>query len=175
MYPKFDKLTFTEPTKFNGRFDFKMTEVYASLNNDYPKLVGIDPGRNYGITIIEGDLMRVIWGQMPKADQYDYAKLAFLLSYKLPAWGISPGAVNLTVEGPAFGAKKGKIHLLHGIRIGFYIGACQAGYESKIVAPMTARKQVLGHGHTQAADLMPQINPNAADSVALAFCGLEPS
>lgn len=129
--------------------------------------IGIDPGVNFGVTIINEDEVQVINGKLRKQESS--------LAYSVMAQGMSecllemlPAMCNV-LEGPAFNKVFGQVGLAD-VRAGFYLGF-KPRYPI-IVPPMTCRKEVFDNGKTQAGEVWPNIDHNAADSLALALYGL---
>lgn len=135
--------------------------------------VGVDPGVNYGLTLIEGEDVFVFWGKLPShkeaglagIEAYDYIKNHGYL------WDIAePG--RAVVEGAAYDKRKGQVGL-ETVRFGFFLALHHLGYEVKIMAPSSIRLAAFGAGRTQGGDVYVKLNHNAADSVGCALAALE--
>lgn len=128
--------------------------------------VGIDPGRNFGISWVDGPTLGILWGQMPKEEHlWRYGITAFHMIQDVTR-GIE--GFPAVVEGPSFRAKYGQ-PALESIRFGFALGLIEKGLAVEVVPPATIRAQVLGHGHNRATDFWPTLNENAADAAAAAL------
>lgn len=133
--------------------------------------IGIDPGVNFGVTVLDGAIATVIWGRLPKqAHRYMYGSWAVEVSNALaeltvsklssPRWGV--------VEDAAFNKSMGQVGLAE-VRFGFFYGLSKWMLHVDLMPPMSVRKLVFGDGRTQAMDVWPLLNHNAADSVAIAI------
>lgn len=126
-------------------------------------VLGIDPGRNLGITLYGSNFMRVFWGKMPKGEWEDYTVEAFEI-----ARAFTYHASFVVIEGAAYREGPGQVGLA-GVRWGLYLGFQQKGISVKVVPPSTIRKGAFGHGNKKGGDIWPLLNLNAADAVGAAL------
>lgn len=133
--------------------------------------LGIDPGRNFGLTYISEEGTYVYNGKMPSGKHQEYGTLAYSIAQDFcELHCITQGDVSI-IEGASYGDKFGQVGLAE-IRFGFFLGLQKLGLDPKIVAPTSIRKVVFGSGKTQAMDVWAILNHNAADSFAIALYGL---
>lgn len=144
-------------------------------------IIGVDPGRNYGFTIIEpSGLAHVLNGKLVKQEP-DEAYTLYIIRFVSSLlsrdagwnddneeWDLAPEMS--IVEGAAYDKTFGQVGL-EAVRCGFYTGLKLADSPVEIAPPSTVRKHVLGNGMIQASDLW-LINHNAADSIAIALYGV---
>jgi len=130
-------------------------------------IVGIDPGRNYGFTILGPyGTGWVYYGKMIKHDP-DEAYTKYIIDDFVPSMvGMYPIKFAV-VEGAAYDKTFGQVGL-EAIRCGFYAGM-ERICPTDIAPPSTVRKVVFGNGKMQAMDVWYDINHNAADSLAIAL------
>lgn len=132
---------------------------------------GIDPGVNFGLTIIENEKVYVFHGALVQDDKpgcYGLIANRFLSSIIKKCDHL--GAM-MVIEGAAYGAPFRQVELAE-IRTGFYLAARLSPFvfaDVQIKPPKTIRKAVFGDGKTQAGDEWPVLNHNAADSLAMAL------
>ena len=136
---------------------------------------GIDPGVNFGLTVIEGKKVWLFHGSLisdPTPGRQGLISYGFLLEVIESFQDVHSGDPNLVIEGAAYGAPFRQVELSE-IRTGFYIsagvdprGVIQNVY---IKPPKNIRKAVTGNGKTQAMDEYPTLNHNAADSLFMAI------
>jgi len=133
---------------------------------DVDDAIGIDPGRNWGISIISGGILFTYWGKLPKMVAPDYHNY---ITCWLNGW-FSPNftAKVAVIEGAAYGAMYSR-EMLEDVRLGLYDGMKELGKDVSYVPPMKIRRQVLGNGRLKASDILLSIDPNGADSVAIAL------
>lgn len=138
-------------------------------------VVAIDPGVNFGMTIIDNKGLRIYNGTLIKQEtslEYGYYAMHFIKDI------LSRHDENtiFVLEGAAYHKTFGQVGLAD-VRCGFYLGArCFLGEGSiRIMAPMTARRLVFGSGKIQPMDVWAKLNHNAADSLSLALAGLNVS
>lgn len=137
---------------------------------------GIDPGVNFGLTMIEGDTVRVFYGALLRSDEPgQYGEVAYNFIRGL-AIASDAFHAHLIIEGAAYGAPFRQVELSE-IRTGFYLGSSASGRFSsiEIKPPATIRKEVFGSGNVHAADEYPLLNHNGADSLAMALFAAERS
>lgn len=128
--------------------------------------IGVDPGRNFGYTLLKSGMLVAYWGTFEKEDeQWKYVRPAYRLIQTL---GPKAKFVHMAIEGPAFRKQYGQ-PALESARAGFALSGLHNHYNVEIVPPATARAEVLGHGFNKAGDFWPSLNLNAADSVVLAL------
>jgi hypothetical protein len=135
-------------------------------------VVAIDPGVNFGMTIVDRKGVRVYNGKLLKQTsslEYAWYAKSFIEDF------VARQSMDLVfvLEGAAYHKTFGQVGLAD-VRAGFYLGARTflSPNNIRIVAPMSVRKAVYGDGKHQASDEYPTINHNAADSIALALYGL---
>lgn len=151
------------PVKANGEW-----MLVGSWPGHKGKAVGIDPGVNYGATLIADHEVYVWWGKLPPNSQtgwrgiyaYDYIKKGFA-GERIPA----------VVEGAAYYKPKGQVGLEE-VRFGFFLALHHMGYDVLIMPPAAIRKLAFGGGRVMATDIWPTMNSNAADSVGCALAAL---
>lgn len=132
---------------------------------------GIDPGVNFGLTVIEEDKVWVFNGALIQNDKPGrYGLIAYkFLSNVIGAY--SHRNAVMVIEGAAYGAPFRQVELSE-LRAGFYLAAATASYrfaDVVIKPPATIRKRVFGNGKIQAMDEWPLLNHNAADSLSMAL------
>lgn len=157
-----------KPTKLSD--GTKMVE--GKLIGNTKVAVGIDPGLNFGMTIIEGESVCVFWGKLPAhketglrgIEAYNYVKLGRLWDIKGPGRAV--------VEGAAYNKAHGQVGLEE-VRFGFFLALHHLGFDVHILPPATARKMAFGSGKAMAYDIYPTVNHNGADSLGLALAALE--
>ena len=134
------------------------------------KGIGIDPGRNFGVAVVDpiGGI-GIYYGYLHIDKNWSYAEdgwFAMHLTYELLKMEGCPELV--AVEGAAHSKHKGQAPLAY-IRQGFFMGSRACDFETKMVAPNSARKACTGHGNTPMWELLPGMNSNAADALGLAL------
>ncbi len=130
--------------------------------------IGIDPGRNFGITFISETDILIYYGTMPADSHERYGIFADQLIKEFCETHCVTYGDSITIEGAAYGSTFGQVGLAE-IRFGFYIGAQRIGLEPKMVPPASIRKAVFGSAKVHAGDIWPTLNHNAADSFAIAL------
>jgi hypothetical protein len=129
---------------------------------------GVDPGVNFGLTIIEDEEVTVLHGSfLQRHEPGQYGLTAYLFLKYWLTWE-SKRSGSLIIEGAAYGAPYRQVELAE-IRTGFYLAGAMHMPNVQIVPPATIRKAVFGYGKTQAGDVWPQLNHNAADSLSMAL------
>lgn len=133
---------------------------------------GIDPGVNFGLTVLEGDKVYLFHGALMQDDKPGrYGLIAYMFLNEMQRKFEHTGG-KMVIEGAAYGAPFRQVELSE-IRTGFYIaaGLSPRGTIQDVIIkpPATIRKEVFGNGKTQAMDEWPTINHNAADSLAMAL------
>lgn len=147
--------------------------------------IGVDPGVNYGITVIENGSVYVYNGKLGRRENswehgIDSYELIGNILRKSIAY-FSPSQCCAVVEGAAYGptnvtVKGGIVYKesfgqvgLESVRAGFYLGLHLAGVKVTVSAPKTIRAGALGGGTVGAWDVWPLLNHNAADSLGAAL------
>ena len=146
---------------------------------DFPKghiFIGVDPGINYGITIINELETHVIWGSLPKMNPFHGLEAIEALDNVWADGRFYPISSNIEVvhayvEGPAFGAQFGQTKLEQ-VRFGFVVGLHDITDDIKYVAPSHARKVAFGDGKKAGKNIWININENGADSIGVALACL---
>lgn len=146
---------------------------YAVADTDFPdydNAVGIDPGRNFGLsTLLNGTLM-TYWGKFPKCElSTDYHIMA---SDFIKEWLPVDLPVQIVmVEGPSYGDMYGQV-LLEDVRLGFFMAFKSLGYDVQYVAPLRVRKAIFGNGKIKARDVWLDLpDNNSSDAAAIALYG----
>lgn len=146
----------------------KYTASIPQLEIEYDA-IGIDPGKNFGIAIVrKTGMVNVIYGRVEATTYAEAGMRAMELVLDLPlVW--TPGYVG-GVEEAAFSAGAGQAGLAY-VRMGFYVGLRRNNLvrDVSMVAINTARKSATGNGRRSMADLLPNMNPNAADALGVAL------
>jgi len=137
--------------------------------------VGIDPGVNFGMTVINREYVQVVWGKLPRQEKKGWHGIdAFdhMVEYFGP--GVDRDlddayhGMKAVVEGASYRSQFGQVGLEE-VRFGFFFGLYKQGFDVSIVPPATIRKEVSGSGKTQAMDIWPLLKHDACDSI---FCAL---
>lgn len=131
--------------------------------------VGIDPGVNWGLTIVRAPIIDVYWGKLPMTKEKGvYGREALELIWMMFEVFADWRNIPAVVEGAAYHSQFGQVGLEE-VRAGFYIGLWQCGFKVKILPPATIRKIAFNDGKMQAGDVWPTLNHNGADSIAMAL------
>jgi len=133
--------------------------------------VGIDPGRNWGLSIVEYGEIKVWWGTLqPKQEEmWKYGISAYRMMMEINENGGWNNAThNAVVEGPAFTKTHGQVHL-ESVRFGFALGLIHSGFDVEVVPPARVRAEVMGHARNDPSLFWPTINHNGANAVAMAL------
>jgi hypothetical protein len=133
-------------------------------------VVGIDPGRNFGLTLVAPTYAYTVAGQFPAETPQEWALMAHDLIGQLIKGWVKPGALAI-VEGASFGDPYGQVGLAM-VRAGFFIGLAHARLAVEIVAPQSIRKGAFGHGRRNAKHIWEKVNHNGADSLGAALYGV---
>lgn len=149
----------------------------GSLRGNTGLSVGIDPGVNFGLTIINMEYVQVMYGKLPTDKRPGYRGIAayeFIRSSVLKDFKPAPGVEKFkaVVEGAAYSAQHGQV-VLEEVRFGFFLALHHIGFDTIIIPPATIRKAVLGNGRASVAECYPTMNHNAADSIGIAMYGLK--
>jgi hypothetical protein len=161
----------TKPQSVSNPFTRSLRVVHGTVSKVRPYAAwGIDPGVNFGLTVIQGDKVAVFHGALLQGDQpgwyglLAYKFLTFMMTEYQPRHGL------MIIEGAAYGAPFRQVELSE-IRTAFYLAARHYGGFSDVLmkAPRNIRKEVFGDGKVQAGDEWPLLNHNAADSLSMAL------
>jgi|SRR5690242_14767184 len=166
------QLATTKPTKISNPFTKSMRVVHGTIPQAIPTPAwGIDPGVNFGLTVIEGAKVYVFNGSLisdPTPGRQGLIAYKFLhdMIGKFASLPLS----LMVIEGAAYGAPFRQVELSE-IRTAFYLAASLWGGFSDVVIkpPATIRKAVFGDGKTQAMNEWPTLNHNGADSLSMAL------
>lgn len=136
-------------------------------------VVGIDPGRNFGLTLIYEDKAYIHYGKLHK--QKPQWKYGFLAEDYAESWLKNNLPHFVVIEGPAFraaggGKMYGEANLGH-IRMGFASAFHTKGIETIFIPPASSRKKVMGSAKVKGADVWVMLDHNAAESLLLAIYG----
>jgi hypothetical protein len=167
------KFTFREHTK-NQYMDFKgWVFDPTSVGHSSGVAIGFDPGVNFGLTIIMPHAGFIFAGSLAKQKCSEaYGSLVhtcledFLLLYA-PLPDDLNQISQAVIEGASYNSHF-QTHLAH-IRTGMWILLEQLKIPAVIMAPMSVRKMVTGSGKIKLNQLLPDINPNGADSLGMAI------
>ena len=164
----------SKPQKISNPFTRSLRVVHGTIPQAIPSPAwGVDPGVNFGLTVIEGDKVFVFNGALNQDDKPGrYGLIAFQFLKSIIKEFNHRGA-KMVIEGAAYGAPFRQVELSE-IRTGFYLSAALANPLSTfadviIKPPSTIRKAVTGNGKTQAMDEFPLLNHNAADALFMAL------
>lgn len=139
--------------------------------------IGIDPGKNFGMTIINREYLQVYYGtlQVSKKPGVSGKMLHELIHKRLFYDRLVDVPENVVfravVEGAAYNFAKGQV-FLEEIRFACYLGLANLGYTTEIIPPVTIRKMAFGRGTIKAQEIWPMLNPNGADSIGCALAAL---
>lgn len=133
--------------------------------NSRLRVMGIDPGKYFGIAIVGGGgTGQVKWGKMDDS-QIPLREVAYhLIQSQIEIY--HPDVVIL--EGASYGDRFGQVKLAE-VRCGFALGVTERGIPIQILAPKTPRKTVFGHGDIGAWDVWVRLDHNGADALCLAL------
>lgn len=165
------KLT-AKPTKISNPFTRSLRVVHGTIPQalSFPAW-GIDPGVNFGLTVIEENKVYVFNGSLisdPTPGRQGLIAYKFL--HDMIGNFLYENSL-MVIEGAAYGAPFRQVELSE-IRTGFYLAAslADAVFSDVIIKPpATIRKLVFGNGKTQAMDEWPTLNHNAADALSMAL------
>lgn len=164
------KLT-SKPQKISNPFTRSLRVVHGTIPQAIPSPAwGIDPGVNFGLTVIEGNKVWVFHGALvsdPTPGRQG------LITYKFMRDMIETFDQRdpiMVIEGAAYGAPFRQVELSE-IRTAFYLAsALNTMFKDVVIKPpATIRKAVFGSGKTQAGDEWPLLNHNAADALSMAL------
>jgi hypothetical protein len=168
----------TKPQKISNPFVRSLKVIHGTI----PQAVahpswGIDPGVNFGLTVIKENKVWVFHGSLisdPTPGRQGLIAYKFLETIIRQFYHTN---ALLVIEGAAYGAPFRQVELSE-IRTAFYLAASltqpipvSAPFFSDVVIkpPATIRKEVFGSGKTQAGDEFPLLNHNAADALSMAL------
>ncbi|MBE0573329.1 hypothetical protein IH575_00295 [Candidatus Dojkabacteria bacterium] len=161
------------------KFDIcKVTSTWVDVAYpDFPTghlFIGVDPGVNFGITIISETVLEVVYGKLPHKDKFVGKESEQLIQQMDKEYQFSryykPDQLHVYVESAAFKSQYGQV-LLEQIRYGFVQGFTPFVKPENLqyIPPSTARKKAFGNGNLSGKDLFPNINNNGADSIGVAL------
>lgn len=156
----------------------KITSTWVDVPYpEFPKghmFIGVDPGVNFGITIITENTVEVIYGKLPHKAKFVGMEAQELVrdmnkEYEFSKY-YTPDQLHVYVESAAFKSQYGQV-LLEQVRYGFVQGFSEFVPTENLqyIPPSTARKKAFGNGNLSAKNLMPNINNNGADSIGVAL------
>lgn len=149
----------------------------GSMPGNEKLAIGIDPGINFGMTIINMEYVQVFWGRL-KITKEDAAKpgLKGLAAYDYIKNGMLDQSryfsSKAVVEGAAYGRPHRQVELEEE-RFGFYLALKHLGFDVVIMPPASIRLKAFGNGKLSAVDVYPSRNQNAVDSVGCAIAALK--
>ena len=164
------KLT-TKPTKISNPFTKTLRVVHGTIPQAIPSPAwGLDPGVNFGLTVIEEDKVYVFNGSLNQDEKPGRRGLIAYSFLQLLMSQFRHNAGLMVIEGAAYGAPFRQVELSE-IRTAFYLASTLSGLFSDVIIkpPATIRKGVFDNGKTQAGDEWPTLNHNAADSLSMAL------
>jgi hypothetical protein len=145
--------------------------VQAVLPGHAGNIIGVDPGVNFGITLIKGEVLFIFNGKLKtqREQRIEYSLLAYDLLHELIKEYEMQNA-HFILEGAAFNKKYGQVNLAE-VRTGYYLAMRYFG-TVVVPAPMSWRKITLGSGTAFEGDIWPRLNGNAAASLGIALSGI---
>jgi len=163
----------TKSQKITTPFTKSLRVVHGTIRGIVPHVPawGIDPGVNFGLTIIMGEKILVFNGALiaeDKPGRYGLTAFRFLQTIFAPLHYFH---AHMIIEGAAYGATSSWQVGLSEVRTGFYLASALSPLFSvvEIKPPKNIRKVVFGDGTIKGSDEWPLLNHNAADSLAMAF------
>lgn len=141
----------------------------SGFNPTY-SVVGVDPGRNFGITWIDAEdqEIRIYSGTLPDDSHEKRGMQAMDLIKEFCEYHCVYVGDKAVIEGAAYEKLHGQVALAE-VRFGFFAGMEKFGLEPTVVPPQSVRKTVFGSAKIHAGDLWPILNDNAADSLGVAL------
>lgn len=132
--------------------------------------LGVDPGKNFGITWIdcENQEIRIYNGEMPAGTHESHGIFAIDLIQDFCSYHCIFVDDESAIEGASYGSTFGQVGLAE-IRFGFYVGLQKLGMTTQVIPPASVRKAVFGSAKIHAGDIWPILNHNAADSLGVAL------
>lgn len=155
----------------------KLKRMTAEIRElDGRRGIGVDPGVNFGICIVNGRIADVLYGSLPKITvktlRWMYGIEAVRVIQELCGKVEGDlGGYPAVVEGAAYHAQFGQVGLAE-VRFGFAYGLYAHNYDVCISPPAHIRTVVMGkedHSeHTGMFGYWPGMNTNAADAIGVA-------
>ena len=151
--------------------------VEGSMKGNRNLAVGIDPGANFGLTVINMEYVQIVYGHLPPTKdvgRYGISAYEYIMDYFRVVgdkFFIALRSVAV-VEGAAYNAQYGQ-SMLEEVRFGFYLALYHLGFDVRILPPASVRKIAFGYGKQQAGDIWPLLKHDAAASVGCALAALE--
>lgn len=149
--------------------------VRGSLPGNDISVVGIDPGVNFGISVIIKEDVYIYNGKVDtriKSERAWYSKDVFEFILNLLKVVHPMRDFTAVIEGAAYGKKFGQVQLAE-VRNGFFLGCTFFTDSVYVVPPSTIRKMAFGSGDTYGRDEYPQINHNAAAGLGCAMAAMK--
>lgn len=137
--------------------------------------IGVDPGVNFGLTVIYGETVENYYGKLATDKRTGYRGINAYNLIKSPVLNLDllqHDVIPAVVEGAAYRDPYGQV-VLEEVRFGFFFALYQLGFNVSIVPPATIRKGALGHGRATVGELFPNLNHNACDAIGAAFYALK--
>jgi hypothetical protein len=158
--------------KISNPFTRSLRVVHGTIPQALPfPAWGLDPGVNFGLTVIEGDKVFVFNGSLNQDEQPGRRGLIAYRFIQMMTQSLNYIGAKMVIEGASYGDRFGQV-LLSELRTGFYLGVTTPPVlmpQVEIKAPKSIRKAVFGDGTIRAPDEFPTLNRNAADSLAMAI------
>lgn len=166
------KITFPNKRKKTASGLWQVEAEFEFGANGGRIAVGVDPGVNFGVTIIYGHRVSVLNGKLPRRTEKGwYGVEAYNLIQDIcNAYDV--GSDIAVVEGASYRSQFGQVGLEE-VRFGFFFGLYKIGANVHIVPPATVRLRAFGSGKQQAGEIWPWLNHNGADSIGMALAALE--
>lgn len=165
------KLT-TKATKISNPFTRTLRVVHGTIPQALPfPAWGLDPGVNFGLTVIEENRVFVFHGSLNQDEKPGRRGLIAYSFLQNISKSLNYIGARMVIEGASYGDQFGQV-LLSEVRTGFYLGATTPPVimpHVEIKAPKAIRKAVTGSGDIRAKDEFPTLNINAADSLFMAL------
>lgn len=173
MLPKFES---QKPLRLGNHISL----IQGTLRGNSKLSIGIDPGVNFGMTIINAEYVQVLYGRLPTSkitgqrgiNAYNYIMEQSSLKTIRTVNKDTLHEFKAIVEGAAYNDRHGQV-LLEEVRFGFFFALHELGFDVSIVPPASIRKVAFGGGRVTAGEKWPSMNSNAADSIGAALYGLK--
>jgi hypothetical protein len=160
------KMNTAKPTRLGNHILSLSGNINPSGNEKLA--IGVDPGVNFGLTLIHMDQVTVLYGKLPSDKRPGYRGIsAYNFIMRNDAIREFP-LCEAIIEGAAYNDRFGQV-TLEEVRFGFFFALYRLGFDVSIVPPATIRKGALGDGRATVGDLFPSMNHNAADSIGCAL------